>query len=150
MTPRRWLSLALLAGLLFGLPAVSFAQMAVHTVSITTDGSGDATVYSPPTFGTIVAIRYVPHASTPLETGADITITDGATGIGVLTVTNVGPSARDFWPRAFTMNTVGVVATYDGTRHVLDLVPVAGAVKVVVASGGAAKIGTLYIYVQGR
>ena len=145
------LRLALLAAVALLLcPALASAQMVVHTVAVTTDSSGDATVYSPPTFGTVVAIRYVPHASTPLDDAADLTFSDNGTGLGVLTVTNMGPGARDFWPRAFTMSTTGTAATFDGTNSVLDMVPVAGAVKVVVASGGATKSGTLYIYVQGR
>lgn len=143
--------LSLAAVALFCLPASLVAQMVAHAVAVTTDGSGNATVYSPPTFGTVVAVRYVPNASTPLDDAADITITDNGTGIGVLTVTNVGPGARDFWPRAFTMNTTGTVALYAaGGTNVLDLVPVAGAIKVVVASGGATKSGTLYVFVQGR
>ena len=149
MRGRRFLILAALVACVT-CAAPASAQMVAHAVAVTTDGSGDATVYSTPTYGTVVAVRYVPDGSTPLDSAADITISDNGTGLGVLTVTNVGPVARDFWPRAFTMNTTGTNATYDGTRNVLDLVPVAGAVKVVVASGGASKIGTLYIYVQGR
>ena len=140
---------ASLIGLLLCLPAVAGAQVIVHTVTLTTDGSGDVTAYTPTTRGTVLAIRYVPNASTPLDSTADITITDNGTGLQALAVTDIGASARDFWPRAFTMNTTGTAATYDGTRNVLDLVPVANAIKVVVAQGGATKIGTLYIYVQG-
>lgn len=147
----RLLRVALLGALLtVGLPALAAAQMAVHAVTVTSDGSGDATVYSPPTFGMVVAVRYVPHDSTPLDTNADVTITDGASGLQILALTNIGLSARDFWPRAWTVNTTGTAATFDGTRPVLDLVPVAGAIKVVVAQGGASKVGTLYFYVQGR
>lgn len=147
---RRSLAIGLFAGLLLGLPGLSSAQMVVHTIAVTTDGSGDATVYSQPTFGTIVAIRYVPNASTPLDSAASLTVTDNGTGLQALSMSSLGAGARDFWPRAFTMNTTGTVATYNGTQNVLDLVPVAGAVKVVVASGGATKSGTVYVYVQGR
>lgn len=129
-------------------PSIAAAQMAVQAISVTTNGSGAATVYSPPTFGTVVAIRYVPDGSTPLDAAATLTITDNATGLQILAVTSLGiGGGRDFWPRAFTMNTTGTAATYDGTRPVLDLVPVAGAIKVVVASGGSAKSGTVYVYV---
>lgn len=148
MSPR-WVLVAL-ALVVVGATPVS-AQVAMHTVSVTTDGSGDVTAYAPTTFGHVSAIRYVPDASTPLETGADITITDTVTGLQILAVTNVGPSARDFWPRAFTMTTTGTVALYAaGGTNVLDLVPIANPIKVVVAQGGATKSGTLYIYVTGR
>ena len=144
---RQWLWVA---AILWLMPAWASAQMVVHSVAITTDGSGDATVYSPPTFGVVAAIRYVPDATTPLDNGADITVTDNGTGLQVLTQTNLGPGNREFWPRAYTVTTTGTVATYDGTRNVLDLVPVAGAIKVVVAQGGATKSGTLYFFIQGR
>lgn len=131
-------------------PAPVAAQMVVHTVSVTTDGSGDATVYTPQTFGHVVAIRYVPGNATPDST-VDITVTDNGTDLQVLAATNLGGGPRDFWPRAFTMTTTGTVALYaGGGTNVLDLVPVAGAIKVVVAQGGASKTATLYIYVQGR
>lgn len=147
---RRWLLGLIVAGV-FCLPAPAAAQMVVHAVAVTTDGSGNATAYSPSTYGVVVAIRYVPAAVSPLASGATLTVTDNATGIQVLAVTSLGVgSGRDFWPRAFVMNTTGTAATFDGTRPILDLVPVAGAVKVVIASGGAAASGTVYVYVQGR
>ena len=147
MTRACW-SLAVAALLLW--PSQASAQMVAHTVAVTTDGSGDATVYSEPTFGVVLAVRYVPHDSTPLDAAADITITDNGTGQNVLTITNVGGGAREFLPRGVTVTTSGVEATYDGTRIVLGSVPVAGAIKVVVASGGATKSGTVYLFIQGR
>ncbi len=141
--------LILLAAL--GLTAPVSAQVVVHTITVTTDASGDATAYSPPTYGRVVAVRYVPDGSAPLTGTATVTITDNATGLPVLTVTGLGAAARDFWPRAITMTTTGASALYAaGGTDVLDLVPVAGAVKVVVASGGATKSGTVYVYVEGR
>lgn len=132
-------------------PSVASAQMVVHSVSVTTDASGDATVYSPPTFGTVVAIRYVPHATTPLDGTADITVTDNGTGLPILTITNTAIVARTWFPRAFVVSTTGADALFAASgTNVLDLVPVAGAIKAVIAQGGNAKSGTLYFYVQGR
>ena len=85
-----------------------------------------------------------------MDSGSDITITDNGTGLQVLAVTDIGTSARDFWPRAFSVTTTGTVATYDGTNTVLDLVPIAGALKIVVDEGGASNEGELFIYVEGR
>ena len=145
---KTWLGLVL-ACLVW--PAMASAQVVVHTVTITTDSSGDSTVYTPSTYGEVLAIRYVPHATTPLDTGADITITDNITGLGLLTVTNINVSARDFLPRAYIVNSTGTAALYAaGGANVHDTMPVAGAIKVVTAGGGATKVGTLYIYVQGR
>lgn len=147
---RRPALIAVVALALWCLPAPASAQMVSHAVAVTTNGSGDATVYSVPTFGTVVAVRYVPDGSTPLDSAASLTITDNGTGLQVLAVSTLGGGGRDFWPRAFTMTTTGTNATYDGTRNVLDMVPVAGAIKVVIAGGGATKSGTVYIFVQGR
>lgn len=148
---RTWLRASLIAAALLCAPGIASAQMAVQTVSITTDGSGNATVYSPPTFGMVVAVRYVPAAVNALDTGASLTITDSGTGLQVLSQSTLGTSSRDWWPRAFTVSTTGVAALFaGGGSNVLDLVPVAGAIKVVVASGGSAKSGTLYFFVQGR
>ena len=140
----------LVVSLLACLPAAAAAQMVVHTVSLATDGSGDQTVYTRTTFGRVVAVRYVPDATDPMDSGLDITITDNGTGLQVLAVTDIGTSARDFWPRAFSVTTTGTVATYDGTNTVLDLVPIAGALKIVVDEGGASNEGELFIYVEGR
>lgn len=147
---KRALLFLIVAAALLCAPTLASAQMTVHTVTVTSDGSGDATVYTPPTFGVVVAIRYVPASASPLDATVDFTITDNGTGLQILAVTNISGS-RDFWPRAFTVTTTGVVALYaGGGTNVLDLVPVAGAIKVVAAQGGAAKSGTLYFYVQGR
>ena len=97
----------LVVSLLACLPAAAAAQMVVHTVSLATDGSGDQTVYTRTTFGRVVAVRYVPDATDPMDSGSDITITDNGTGLQVLAVTDIGTSARDFWPRAFSVTTTG-------------------------------------------
>lgn len=132
-------------------PSQAAAQMVVHTVAITTDGSGDATAYTPTGAGFVQAIRYVPDGSTPLDAGADLTITDNVTGLGILTITNIGTVARDLHVRVYTVDTTGVSALYAAAgQPVLDRLPIAGAIKVVVAQGGATKSGTLYVYVGGR
>ncbi len=139
------------AALLLWLSGSASAQVVMHTVSITTDGSGNATVYTPSTYGYVVAIRYVPGASTPLATGADITVTDNVTGLAILTVTNMGLLAREFAPRMEIVNSVGAFSAYAaGGVNVLDQFPVAGAIKVAVVQGGATATGTLLIYVAGR
>lgn len=145
----RALALSLVALLVW--PAVAAAQVVVHTIAVTTDSSGDKTAYSRPTFGLVLAVRYVPDPSTPLDTASTVTITDGTTGLQVLAISSLGLTSRDFWPRAFTMTTTGTSALYAaGGQNVLEPVPVAGPIKVVVAAGGATKSGTVYVYVQGR
>ena len=148
---RRLLLACALVALSWGLPGPAAAQMVVLTVSLATDGSGDQTVYTRPTFGRVVAVRYVPDATDPMDSTSDLTITDDATGLQLLTITNVGVSARDFLPRSYTVSSTGVNALYAAAgESVMDLSPVAGAIKVVVAQGGASNEGQLFIYVEGR
>lgn len=140
-----------LLGIGLGLvPVPVSAQIARHTVAVTTDAAGDATVYTTGTSGRVVAIRYVPDATSPLDTAASLTITDNGSGLQILAVSNLGVSARDFAPRMFTMTTTGAIALYAAAgESVLAPVPVSGAIKVVVAAGGNAKLGTIYVFVDG-
>jgi hypothetical protein len=124
----------------------------VFTVALTTNGSGAATGYTPTCSGLVRAIAYVPHATTPLDTNADIVVTGNTTGVAILTKANIGLSATSWHPR------VGVCAVADGAAllyasggtAVADLVPVADeAIKIVVAQGDSGKSGTFYFFVDG-
>lgn len=146
---RHVLLIALGLTLCWAAPAV--AQMVVHTVALATDVSGDQTVYTTQTFGRVIAVRYVPDATDPMDTTSDITITDNETGLQMLAITDVGVSSRDYLPRTYTVTSTGVNALYAASgESVLDASPVAGAIKVVVAQGGASNEGALYIFVAGR
>src|SRR3990167_8986079 len=135
---RRWVLLLVGFVPLWSSPAA--AQVIVHTVAITTNSSGDVTVYTPSTFGLVRALRYVPDGTSPLDNGADLTITDNVTGHGILAVTNIGPSARDWPPRAYTVSTTGVNAVYAAAgESVMTEVAIGAAIKIVVAQGGNAK-----------
>lgn len=115
-------------------------------VSITTDASGDATEYTSAFSGYIHAIRYVPDGSSPLDTGADITVTTETHGLAVLSMTNIGTSAFTRTPRTTTHTVTGTARTYDGTAEVLDRIPVVNdRVKFVVAQGGNTLSGTFYV-----
>lgn len=108
---------------------------------ITTDGSGDATVYLGSRLrGRVHAIQYV--AGT-LDAGTDLVITGETTGVAILTDS---PAAGEwFYPRAFpnavTTGAAGTVATED--VHVLN-----ERIKVVVAQGGATKTGSIKVFVD--
>lgn len=112
-------------------------------IPITVNASGDATVYSQAIHGLLYAVVYQPGAS-GLDTGADLTITDDATGHALLTVTNGGTSTVVLMPRGATVNTSNVASLYAaGGTAVNDLLPIVGRVKVVVAQGGTSKSGGL-------
>lgn len=111
------------------------------SVPVTTAVDGSATAYTDaPGQGIVWSIAYVPHASTPLDAGADITITEEATGKPILTITNLGTSLVEKYPRAATCDIAGAAITGG-----VDLIPFSGRMKFVVASGGNAKSGTFYV-----
>ncbi len=121
-----------------------------HAVAIAVDASGDFTGYTPVVSGQVVQVRYIPDGTTPLDTGADLTVSGADSGIPVLTKANIGTSAFNLAPRQPThLNTDGSAALYAaGGSAVLAPVVVANErIKVVVAQGGNAKLGTLHIWV---
>jgi len=124
----------------------------VLTVAITTAADGSATGYTPPVSGLVRAISYVPHATTPLDTGADIVVSGNTSGIAILTKANIGLAAVQWHPRAPTVAVAdGAALVYIASgQAVCDLIPVADeAIKIVVANGDAAKSGTFYFFVDG-
>lgn len=108
--------------------------------TVTTDGSGDATVYTDPVNGLLSQIRYV---KTDFDNGVDFTITSEETGETLWTESDVNASATKA-PRQPTHSTAGVASLYAATFAVNDLIAVTGRIKIVVASGGAAKTGTFH------
>lgn len=111
------------------------------TATITTDSSGNATVYLGSKLrGRVHAINYV--AGT-LENTADLVITGEDTGVAILTDSPTG--SEWFYPRAFpnavTTGGAGTVAAED--VHVLK-----ERIKVVVAQGGDTKTGTITVYID--
>jgi hypothetical protein len=111
------------------------------TATITTDASGDATVYLGTKLkGRVHAIKYTKGT---LDSGTDLVITGETTGVAILTDS---PSASEwFYPRAFpnavTTGAAGTVATED--VHVLN-----ERIKVVVAQGGNALSGSIDIFID--
>lgn len=115
-----------------------------HAVSLTTDASGDVTGYTPVVSGRVLAVQYVKN---DFDNGADFAITGETSGLAILTLTDQNSSAT-FYPRAGVCGPTGTALTYDGTRTVNEPVVVAGErVKVVVAQGGNAKSGTVYVVI---
>lgn len=110
-------------------------------VTFTTTAGGAATVYSDPIVGLLHAVRYEYIDG---DTGADFTITDEATGIALLTITNAGVASLTIMPRGATASTTNAASLYAaGGTAVEDRLPVCGRIKTVVAQGGATKTGAL-------
>jgi len=128
--------------------------MYVHRVSVpvTTDGSGNATVRTPPLNGLIRAIVYVPDGTNPLTNSASVTATGDLSGIPVVTIAAIGAVLVALAPRMATVNASDGAALYaSGGATVNDLIPVADeTLKFVISGGGAAKLGTFHVYVDGK
>ncbi len=122
---------------------MSFAQS--HDVALTTNGSGAVTAYTPVVSGRVLEVRY---DFVDILTGGDITITGTDSGKAILTITNVGVADLTWQPRQVihpVANTAGGTAlTFDGSNEIYEPIWIAGeSIKVVVASGGDTKTGTL-------
>lgn len=115
-------------------------------IAVTSDASGDATVYSGRTYnGYLHSIIYTKD---DFADTVDFTITTES-NINLWTEANVTAS-KTVHPRAASHSAAGVAATYDGTRAVLVPVAIAGErIKVVVANAGNATSGTFTVFVEG-
>lgn len=116
-------------------------------VSVATDASGDAEVYSPVIRGKLVSIRYV---KTDFADGVDFVLTGETSGQTIWSEEAVNASATRY-PRAPTHSTAGVAALYaSGGEAVNDMIALADErIKIVVADGGDTKTGTLHIVIDG-
>lgn len=124
------------------------SEVDLHRIDITTDSSGDFTINTVDIFGAVLQYRYVPDGTSPLATGADLTIAGGTTGIVVASQTNIGTSAFTKAPRQATHATDGTASLYAAAGEpVEDCIWVAGEhLTVTIAQGGDTKSGTLWIW----
>ncbi len=119
-----------------------------ETIAILTAADGSFTGYTNVVNGRVLEVRLVVPGSGGLEATLDVTITNEVTGAQILALTDHNGSGT--WaPRQATHSTAGAAALYAaGGAAVLDKITVAESrIKVVVAQGGNAKAGTLYITV---
>lgn len=115
-------------------------------VTVTTDGSGDATAYSPYLSGYVHSIQYV---KTDYADGVDFTITGEANAQAIWAESNVNAAVTKA-PRLATCSVAGVASLYAaGGTAVEDRIALSrDRVKIVVASGGATKTGKFVIMVD--
>jgi hypothetical protein len=93
--------------------------------------------------------RYVPHASTPVDTGGDLDMVGAQTGFVYINQDNIGTSAFQKVPRYATHDETGTASLYAaGGEPVEGLMMVAEALTATIASGGDAKKGTLYVWID--
>lgn len=120
-----------------------------YKVPVTTAADGSATAYTPRIAGKRHSIQYVKDGSNGFADGVDFTITAEATGESVLAKSDVNASAV-FYPRAPTHSQAGVANLYaSGGTAVSDKIGMASdRLKIVVASGGNAKVGVFHVLVD--
>jgi len=120
-----------------------------YKILITTASDGSATAYSPRIAGKIHSIQYVKDGSNGFANGVGFTVTAEATGENIWTEAAVNASAVRY-PRAPVHSQAGVAALYaSGGTAVMDKVALAGdRAKIVIASGGNAKVGVVHILVD--
>ncbi len=112
-----------------------------HSATITTNGSGAATVYLGSVItGKILAFKYEP---TSIATGGDLTFTGETSEQPILIKANAGTSTVWYYPKA------PANLTTDGSASTLTEVPLClyrERIKLVVAQGGATTTGTITVY----
>ena len=114
-----------------------------HTITITTDGDGAATVYSD--VAAKGCVRAVIFDVGTLETPT-VTVTGSLTGIAVFT--KAAMDSGQTFPHATAHSTALADLTFDGTYKIPVPIPLANEkIKVVVAGGGDKKTGTLTVLV---
>jgi hypothetical protein len=119
-----------------------------HDIAVTTSSGGAFTGYSDVVTGRVLQVRYVPHGSTPLDTGADVTITGEISGVPIATLSNIGTAAFMKVPRQATHGVTGTGLVYAGSDAVAEPVFVAGErIKLVVADGASVKSGTFSFWI---
>ncbi len=113
-----------------------------HTVTVTTDASGDATAYTGEINGVLSHIVYVKD---DFATGVDFTITAEKTGQNIWVESDVNASAVRA-PRQPTHSQTGVPLDYAASGSLVESdIAIDGRIKIVIAQGGNAASGTFHI-----
>ena len=112
--------------------------------NVVTDGGGDFTITLPSGGGVVRQVHYVVDGTSPLDTGADLTLVETNTGVNILTMANIGVSSFTRLPRELVANPAdGVVGSAN-----IGLIAVHGSLTLTIAQGGSAKVGTFYVYIE--
>lgn len=120
-----------------------------YSVAVTTAADGTVTAFSPRLSGKIHQIEYVKDGANGYANGVDFAITGEKTGVNLWTQSDVNASAV-VAPRQPTHSQAGAAALFAaGGTAVQDRIALArDRVKIVLAQGGNAKVGTFHILVD--
>jgi len=125
---------------------MSYAE--AHTITVTTDASGNATEYSPVVTGRIMTIIYTKPGSGGFDTGVDFSITTEDTGQDVWVEDNVDAS-KTISPRQPTHDKAGTASLYAGSGEPVEdyIIAASERIKVTISNGGDTKTGTFVIII---
>lgn len=120
-----------------------------YKVTVTTAADGTAVAYSPRLAGKVHQIEYVKDGTNGFANGVDFTITGEATGISLWAQSDVNASAV-VAPRQPTHSQAAAASLFAaGGTAVQDRVALGNdRVKISIAQGGNAKVGTFHILVD--
>lgn len=111
-------------------------------IPLVTIADGSCTALSPVLSGRVLAVIYTKNNFTD---GANLTVTANVTGEPIVTLTAPNATAIRY-PRVGVHDATGAAATLDGTHAMREPVALANdQVKVVVAAGGNATLGTMTV-----
>lgn len=119
-----------------------------HIINVITDGSGNATAYTPYVTGPVRSISYVKHGTAPFADGVDFTIIGDESLQSIWEEANVNAS-KTVAPRQATHSNVGVAALYAAAgTAVNDLIVVAQErIKISIAAGGPTANGRFIVVI---
>lgn len=123
--------------------------MALYQINITTSAAGAFSSTFTPKAGMFRQYRYVPHASTPLDTGTDLDIAGAQSGFVYANQDNIGTSAFQKLPRYATADETGAASLFAAAGEPVEgVMAVAEPITVTIANGGNALKGVLYIWID--
>lgn len=123
--------------------------MALYQFNILTNSSGAWSQTLTPRAGQLRQYRYVPDGTAPLDTGADLDIAGAHSGFVYVNQDNIGTSAFQKLPRYATADETGTASLFAAAGEPVEgLMSVAEPITATIASGGIAKKGVLYVWID--
>jgi hypothetical protein len=116
-----------------------------HSVTVTTDTSGDATEYTNVLTGRLINIIYTKD---DYAVDVDFAITGETTGLDIWTESDVN-ATKTVSPRQPTHTQAGVVNDTAGDVLLADIYLAQERIKIVIDEGGNEKSGTFDIIIEG-
>jgi hypothetical protein len=119
----------------------------VISIAITTSAGGAFSAALGRVKGRFLQYRYVPHGSSPLDTGADFDLVGARTGVILIDHSDIGTSAFTKVAKQPTSDVLGAASLYAGAGEpVEDYIWVNEDLTFTVAQGGNVLQGTLHLW----